>query len=183
MGRFKRNPEPVLCSMPVKVEMLRVPGLALPVVPVALSAPLSTSHFFPLRHSCQKAFLTPSLRFSLASPPPSSLADLQIYLCYKKQKEHIVVKLLEQILWKLTQEILESWPREEKWAQQETTQKSFLRKTLLCSSVQHERLKSTEILRHAAEGGGVNGGKGCVCKLSLCHQLRCRESREALPPS
>jgi len=56
--------------------------------------------------------------------PPSSLAELQIYLRYKKQTEHIVVELPRQISLKeeeekkVTQEILESWPREENSAQQ-----------------------------------------------------------------
>lgn len=69
MGRFERNPELVLCSVPVKVEMLSLPGMDLPVVPAALSGPLSTHPFFSLRPFCQKAFLTPSLRFSPASSP------------------------------------------------------------------------------------------------------------------
>lgn len=76
---------------------------------------------------------------------------------------------------KLTRDILEWWPRQEKPAPQQTTQKSFLWQTLLCFPVQQEGLKSTVMSQHRQ--GRTKGGK-----LFPWHQSQSRNSREVLPP-
>lgn len=73
-------------------------------VPAAFSALLSTRWFFGFFFFFfTQALLPKGIPHTITSLfpgflPASSLAALQIYLCYKKQTEHIAVELLEQIL-------------------------------------------------------------------------------------
>lgn len=86
------------CNVPVEAGMLRLPGRCWPVAAVVLGASLLTHLFLhsgisAKRHSSHGPVLLLSF-----PPPPSSLADFQIYLCYKKQTEHIVAESPKPIL-------------------------------------------------------------------------------------
>lgn len=76
--------------------MLSLPGMDWPAVPETPGSTLSW--FFSPQALLQKAFLTPRLLFFPWLPSLSSLAELQLYLCQKKQTEHIAVEALERIL-------------------------------------------------------------------------------------
>lgn len=109
---------------------------------------LSFVVFFP-QALLQKTSLTPRLLFFVPwLPSPSSWRGSSL-ICVRKSKQSTsLLRSWCALSQKLTQDILESWPREGKQGPQQTTQKSFLWRALLRFSVQQEGLKSTAMSQH-----------------------------------